>query len=258
MSTITKLPKIVPWSKQKCPLCNEDKLVIALGMSISLEKEEVSYFPDMGYSFCNCKSIWFTDWSNIRPTVFEDNQKQHSNKHYRKLVADPLRYYIIKKKLFNMGYKKNKFLDLGSVTPYLLDEAKRLGWETMGWDKWKRDNFSHPLIVGDFEEMELDNKFDLIWSSHFFEHLHYPIKALQKCYKMLDPKGIMFVAMPDPYFVQFDNAYACKHWTLREHHIIWDMDSFCDELETIGFKVLMKERNTVVRLEKDYHIICQK
>jgi len=31
-----------------------------------LDKEKWYRFPDMGYSFCNCRNIFFTKWENIK------------------------------------------------------------------------------------------------------------------------------------------------------------------------------------------------
>jgi len=45
-----------------------------------------------------------------------------------------------------------------------------------------------------------DNHFDVIYSCHFFEHLSFPVDAvecLNRFYKWLKPNGIMRMAVPD-------------------------------------------------------------
>jgi hypothetical protein len=66
--------------------------------------------------------------------------------------------------------------------------------------------------------------------------------------------------MPDPRFIDWDNVYRWGHWALREHHIIWDMDSFIKEAEKLGFKAVYKNRNDLFEqiCTRDYQIILQK
>ena len=218
-----RLNTVLPWSKQVCPLCGEEKILIANGITLS-EEDKMEFFPDRGYSFCNCKSIWFTDWANI------DTRARHKND-----SADVLKYYILRGDIVNLGYKKNKFLC--PVEDTVVEEAVRLGWDVH--DKLTEDNY-------------------IIWSYHELEHKCNPIVQLGMYYANLKEGGTLFIAMPDPYFIDFANAYGWRHWLMREHHIMWDMDTFCDELETIGFKIKFKTRNTRIKPNKDYHIICQK
>jgi len=222
MSIDQKFPKLAPWSQQTCPLCGDEKIIIAHGITIDKE-DKVRFYPDRGYSFCNCKSIWFTDWSNIDQRVRHENDS-----------TEVLRHYILTGRIRNKGYEKNYFQCLGWGDP-VKAEAKRLGFEVCG-----------------------KAFYDFIWAYHVFEHSQNPLHLLSDTYDNLSPEGLLFIAMPDPYFIDFENPYSWKHWLLREHYIMWDMDSFCDELEKVGFKILLKRRNTRVKLKKDYHIICQK
>lgn len=256
MSIAQKLPNSVYWSHQTCPFCGEDKIVIANGL-VWLE-EEIKIVPDRGYSFCNCKSIWFTDWSNIDQVVFEDagvEAKHKKNKDYEKKNKDVFRYMLYKNRIHNLGIGRNRFFDIGSITPFILDEARRLGFKTTGLDMYPRKDFGHKLIVGDVDTINIVDTYDLIWASHIFEHLHYPLKVLKKCYDCLSDGGEMFVAMPDPFFINYDNIYHWTHWQLRTHYIMWDMDSFCNEAEKVGFKIAFKKRNTEVNLLDDMHLV---
>ena len=221
MSVYQEFPKLAPWSEQICPLCLDKKIIITHGITMD-KNNHVSYFPDRGYSFCNCKSIWFTEWENI------DQRYRHPNDSIK-----VLQHYLRTFKIYNKGYKQNKFFCVGDDP--VKEEANRLGFNT-----------------------ESSEPANLIWCYHQLEHYERPLSELESYYEDLEKDGILFIAMPDPYFIDFNNAYSWGHWLLREHHIMWDMDSFCDELEKIGFKILMKERNFLVNIVKDYHIICQK
>ncbi len=261
MSTDQRASEIIYWCKQECPFCHEDKIVIANGLIRSGEKIEL--YPDRGYSFCNCKNIWFTDWSNIDLPYYNQSiiEKEHKDsKDYKKGCKEILQHYLRLDKIHNGGYGKNMFLDLGSIAPFTLDEAKRLGFETTGFDMFERKDFGHDLVVGDFEIISLfePKSFNLIWANHIFEHFHYPLEALKKCYDLLSDNGEIFVAMPDPFFINFENIYTFPHFLLRNHHIMWDMDSFIDEAEKIGFKNTLRYRNTEVNVHEDMHLVFKK
>lgn len=48
---------------QPCPLCNTPQRMMIKGNYVDNCKWE--RFPDMGYSFCNCRDIFFTKWENL-------------------------------------------------------------------------------------------------------------------------------------------------------------------------------------------------
>lgn len=52
-------------------------------------------------------------------------------------------------------------------------------------------------IKGFFEDIELEQKFDVIWLSHCFEHVVRPDLLLKKCKNHLSDKGFIFIAVPD-------------------------------------------------------------
>ena len=246
------------------------------------DKYHSDIYPDLGYSFCNCKNIFFTNWANIIQTVYDDSYEQkHSNelaksyaKNFWKMHAPDL-----------IGKTTgNKFLEIGAITPFLLDCAKADGFKTTALDIIKHDWYNefhnnvlyemeltkqHELLTENFETWDgkifYDNflderKYDVIWASHIFEHFQFPLEALKKCYSLLNPNGILFVAMPDQFFIDWNGVYSWCHWHLREHHIFWDMDSFGDECINVGFRIINKKRNSITTLGVfgDYHILARK
>lgn len=222
MSLDQKFPRVEPWSQQRCPFCGDDKIIITHGITLSeTDDDKMKIYPDRGYSFCNCKSVWFTNWTNIDLDVRS-----------LKDSTEVLQYYIKKDRIRNNGYKKNSVMSVGDDK--VEKEFDRLGFDTT-----------------------LKDRYDLIWAYHSIKHEKNPLQVLRTYYNILNDKGILFIAMPDPYFIDFGSPYQWRHWILRKNHIMWDMDSFCEELETIGFKVLMKERNIKIRPMKDFHVICQ-
>ena len=64
MSIAQSLPEVVPFFMQACPLCGRENRMVVKGVYIKDDKAEI--YPDMGYSFCNCKSIFYTNYENIK------------------------------------------------------------------------------------------------------------------------------------------------------------------------------------------------
>lgn len=49
---------------QQCPLCKRQNRIVMHGLHDGTNKH-----PDMGYSFCNCKNIFYTKPENLRDEV---------------------------------------------------------------------------------------------------------------------------------------------------------------------------------------------
>lgn len=57
------LPPVDPFFMQACPLCGTKQRMMIKGNYVDKDKWE--RFPDMGYSFCNCRDIFFTEIENV-------------------------------------------------------------------------------------------------------------------------------------------------------------------------------------------------
>lgn len=255
MSVNKQFPNYESWCIQKCPFCGEPSKVIANGAVFVADKQNIS--PDRGFSFCNCKNIFFTDWSNMDQESYKI--PEYSENHYRGEHEKQMKeLYDAYKHIIKKHCEGKKLLDLGSVTNYLLNFAKEEGYETTGLDIVDHKNFGHELIVADFDSYQVDRKFDVIYANHFFEHIHYPLEAIRKCYEMLNIGGLIFISMPDPFQIDWGDYTLWGNFILRQHHIMWDMDSFCDEMEAIGFETVFKKRNYDIRRLRDMHLLFKK
>lgn len=77
MSVSKELPNVEPFFLQPCPLCGQFNQMCVNGVYRSGEKKEL--YPDMGYSFCTCKCIFYTKHENITgpsPNKFQHVQDQ--------------------------------------------------------------------------------------------------------------------------------------------------------------------------------------
>jgi len=64
LSIAKSLPPIDPFFMQPCPLCGRSNRMVVKGVYKDGDKYEL--YPDIGYSFCNCKSIFYTNYENIK------------------------------------------------------------------------------------------------------------------------------------------------------------------------------------------------
>lgn len=256
MSGNPHLAEFEPWCYQRCPFCKNEQTIVINGAVFANKESHPTY--DRGYSFCNCKNIFFTDWSNIDTSSYHNPQyaKDHVRDDYREALSKLFRAY---KSDFSIhGNGGNRFLDLGTVVSYLMDEAKFYGYDTHGLDISEHKEIGHKMFVCDFDSESINEKFDIIMSNHFLEHIRYPLQAIKKCYDMLNDGGLLFVSMPDTFFINWESPALWAHWIIRQHHILWDMDSFVDEAENIGFRTIIKKHNLDTRPLRDMHILLKK
>lgn len=67
MAIAKELDTVDPQFIQKCPLCERENRIVMNGLFVIGSK--VEKHPDMGYSFCNCKNIFYTNRENLRDEV---------------------------------------------------------------------------------------------------------------------------------------------------------------------------------------------
>lgn len=102
---------------------------------------------------------------------------------------------------------RRKVLDIGTSSGMFMEAAIREGWHAEGIEPFQDDVdtcLKKGLLVrqGIAESLPFpDNSFDLIHTSHVFEHLEDPLKAGKEAYRVLKPGGLIFIEVPN----QLDN-----------------------------------------------------
>lgn len=222
------------------------------------ETGEMAVVQDKGYSFCNCKNIWYTDWDNIDQRVYGDDYIKKYDTSFMVKAMDAYAKEYFPKILEHKS--SGNFLEIGSPNDRLLRNAENAGFtpQRLDIDNSVKDDIE--TIIGDFEEVEINNKVSVIWTSHVFEHFKDPIKCIYKCHDLLEDGGLLFVSMPDPFFIDWSSPYMWAHWHIREHHIMWDMESFIDVVEEAGFECVLKHRNLYSNFicNGDFHLLFKK
>lgn len=261
----TKVIKGYVQTAQRCPFCGMLHPLCVKGL-VYVNQEKMNDYAecaDRGYSFCNCKNIFFTDWKNIDQSMYGHDYSAKYNQEdtaLREVATDRANKYLD----LIPCVSGELFFEIGSANPYVLDAAKKRGFKTAGLDINPNSVKSpdHDFIFGDVENKEVSDKIqqcDIIWAAHVFEHFHYPLEVAKTCFNKLNSKGRVVISMPDPYFIPWSNPKLWGNWMIREHHIMWDMDSFIDELIAIGFELELAKRNVDKFFGSgDYTIIMRK
>ena len=172
-----------------------------------------------------------------------------------------------------------KMLDVGFASAHNMNFFDRRGWLVWGIDVNEDLPYGGNLHKGDFttydfspnisseqlseeigRDVDVSQKFDLIWMSHVFEHFDNPIAAIRKSYNLLDETGVLYISTPDIEFVNKTGVTGFPHFIKDEHNIMWTERALKRELEREGFKVVMSRRNYSSRYISwfDIQIIAQK
>ena len=96
-------------------------------------------------------------------------------------------------------------LDVGCGHGVLLDEARKLGYETTGLElssdaaRHARDAFGLDVHEVPLERFDPGGRrFDVVMLADVIEHLEDPVSALDRCYDLLADGGVLCVVTPDP------------------------------------------------------------
>lgn len=125
MSIAKQLEELHPHSMQDCPLCGRLNRIVMKGVFVQDNKIELH--PDAGYSFCNCKAIFYTDernlWEEVRLKPDSDGVITYPDPFFAWPNPYDFLYWNIRKYriLWDMHSLCDEFISNG----YELLEAKR-------------------------------------------------------------------------------------------------------------------------------------
>ena len=95
MSIAKTLPPVDPFFMQSCPLCGMNQRMMIRGNFIDPHDGKWSRFPDIGYSFCNCRDIFFTKWENLTERDVTWNNCQYPLEMLKKAYNDTFEPFTI-------------------------------------------------------------------------------------------------------------------------------------------------------------------
>jgi 2-polyprenyl-3-methyl-5-hydroxy-6-metoxy-1,4-benzoquinol methylase len=135
-----------------------------------------------------------------------------------------------------------RLLDIGCGTGELIYVANKLGYQAEGLEysqslvEYVRAKYHATVHCGDVGMVNLPNKYDIITMSHVLEHVIDPLATLQDVSKLLNPGGILYLAVPniDCYEARF------RGWGSYEDYHLWyfSPNTLKHFLEKVGAQVI--------------------
>jgi len=198
------------------------------------------------YKCINCELIWVPDVDGATLNKFytKDYFKNPDSKFgYNDYIEDEktLRInarYILSK----VPARKGRLLDIGCAFGFLLDEARKLGWETHGVELNKEAAYyaAHHLNLNIFQgpisqANFLDSSFDCITIIGTMEHFQDPVSVIQKANKLLKPGGYLIITTIST--KGLIRLYAIKP---PEHLYYFSPQNISLLLKSSGFNVLKR------------------
>lgn len=134
---------------------------------------------------------------------------------------------------------------MGCGPGFLLDEAKKLGWDVKGiepfeWDRrYAREQLGLDVTPGSLESSDLKpNTFDVILLLDVIEHLENPASALERAERLLKPGGILYVSTPDVAGLPC-RVLGKKWWGYQKRSLnYFSSQTLLSALQRAGFRAL--------------------
>lgn len=210
-------------------------------------KENIAVFANLdGYSIRKCSNCGFG---------FTENTKLQTGEYHRD------DQYVQEEELFRNIFQKRvdiitglvkpgKALEVGCSTGLLLSLLKKAGWDVIGIEPSKQaahvaTKRGINVVIGTFEDARLTDKFDLVILNHVLEHVENPELVMEKSFKILNPKGVVLISLPN--FDSLSAKIQKGNWPLllpSEHLWHFTPTSLKFLLNKFGFTVFFEEESS--------------
>ncbi|MDO8536027.1 MAG: class I SAM-dependent methyltransferase [Candidatus Omnitrophota bacterium] len=138
--------------------------------------------------------------------------------------------------------KTGRILDVGCATGFLLDEARKGGWEAHGVElsKWCVDYakkiLSLDIFCGELKDAHFkDGFFDAIVLNDVIEHLPDPKNALKEIRRLMKPDGIICINTPDIDSL-VSRLLRARWWGINQAHLFYfTKETLFKMLNSAGF-----------------------
>ncbi len=145
--------------------------------------------------------------------------------------------------------KRGRLLDVGSAAGFLLDEARKAGWEVSGielseWavDYAKKTQHIDAIFHGVLKNADFpDNYFDVVIIKDFIEHLTDPKGTLVEIRRVLKSDGILCVNTPDIDSL-IGRILRARWWGVKQSRLYYfSRKTLYAMLESAGFSPIKRK-----------------
>jgi SAM-dependent methyltransferase len=143
--------------------------------------------------------------------ILPDALREYGERTYNYAAVDKLRSsdFVERIQILNSTFTHSEktVLDVGTSGGNFMEVALRYGWQAKGLEPFPDDvrvcqDKGLDVIQGLAESLPYpENFFDVVHTSHVFEHLEDPLQAAREAYRVLKPGGLLFIEVPN----QLDN-----------------------------------------------------
>jgi len=186
----------------------------------------------------NCGYIQCVDIKNPDAFYFDLEDPQYEDSRKSRLLQARKLLQLLPK-----PHRNSKFLDIGSGSGILVEEAIRQGFNAIGIEpsKWLHTQAvsrNIPSVQGVFPSAKIQGDFSIITLVDVIEHVANPVTLLQNIATQLEPDGFLLVITPDVETL-FPKILKHKWWHFRVAHIgYFTKKNLCMALEKSGLTPL--------------------
>ena len=185
-------------TKLICPICR--------GRSVT------KFWAMPGYRLARCKKcgmVWdYFPPENLRAqydkSYFNNDNPKGGYANYFEGMAINKKTFSERLKKIEKKYGKGRLLDVGCALGDCLVEANKLGWKDAeglevsdyAYEFAKKRGLK--ILVGSLNEKNFEeNTFGVVLYQDVIEHITNPLEELKKVFRILKPKGIIYIVTPD-------------------------------------------------------------
>ena len=228
----------------KCPVCFSEKFsnfIICDDHLVSKESFAIVRCESCSFLFTNPRPVL----ENISGYYQSEEYISHSNKANNSVnfLYKIARTFTLKSKLklLNRLHSRGKILDFGTGTGEFLAKCKSDKWEVSGVEpdesaRQKANKMTDGSVVENLDNLEKNQKFDIITLWHVLEHLPNPNETLTALHSLLSKKGWLIIAVPN-----------CGSWDANHYKEFWAAYDVPRHLSHFS-------RQTMGRLLKNNHL----
>lgn len=205
---------------EACPGCESRRLTCPLGGDLAR---------------CEACGLFFRAPRPTQAEIARSYATQNTYEAWSREIPDRDRMWAGRLRWVRRQVAGGALLDIGTGDAHFLDLARRY-YEVVGTDfspaaAQRALRRGYEIRVGQIESLDFGaRRFDVVTLWHVLEHLPHPLQALRAIHRLLQPRGVLVVAVPNE-----ENAFVKNRFLGKANYLIHP-PVFGDEIHLIHFQ----------------------